>query len=197
MPAMFSSLAVEASHWFKSLQKQFGATREEINKMVSEGKIGFPQVKEAIVSMTSSGGQFYNLMEEQSKTITGQISNLQDLFDMMFNDLGKQNEGLINDALSGIGYLIDHYKEIGAVLKPLIISYGTYKAALIATAAVEKVIAAGRSVQYFTLLTTRIGAATAAQRAFQSCGLEESIRHHGSRSRQPSCHPLCTLQAHQ
>ena len=156
----------------QELQKQFGATREEINKMVSEGKIGFPQVKEAIVSMTSSGGQFYNLMEEQSKTITGQISNLQDSFDMMFNDLGKQNEGLINDALSGIGYLIDHYKEIGAVLKPLIISYGTYKAALIATAAVEKVIAAGRSVQYFTLLTTRIGAATAAQRAFNLAALK-------------------------
>lgn len=156
----------------QELQKQFGATREEINKMVSDGKIGFPQVKEAIVSMTSSGGQFYNLMEEQSKTITGQISNLQDSFDMMFNDLGKQNEGLINDALSGIGYLIEHYKEIGAVLKPLIISYGTYKAALIATAAVEKVIAAGRSVQYFTLLTTRIGAATAAQRAFNLAALK-------------------------
>ena len=29
----------------QELQKQFGATREEINKMVSEGKIGFPQVK--------------------------------------------------------------------------------------------------------------------------------------------------------
>lgn len=156
----------------QELQKQFGATREEINKMVSEGKIGFPQVKAAIVSMTSSGGQFYNLMEEQSKTITGQISNLQDSLDMMFNEIGKSSEGIINDAISAVSYLVEHYKEIGAVLNPLIITYGAYKAALIATAAVENLIVAGRSVQYFALLTTRIGAAAAAQRAFNIAALQ-------------------------
>ena len=156
----------------QELQKQFGATREEINKMVSEGKIGFPQVKAAIVSMTSSGGQFYNLMEEQSKTITGQISNLQDSLDMMFNEIGKKSEGIINDAISAASFLVEHYEQIGNVLKPLVISYGAYKAALIATAAVENLIAAGRSVKYFALLTTRIGAATAAQRAFNVAALK-------------------------
>ena len=156
----------------QELQKQFGATREEINKMVSEGKIGFPQVKAAIVSMTSSGGQFYNLMEEQSKTITGQISNLQDSLDMMFNEIGKKSEGIINDAISAASFLVEHYEQIGNVLKPLIISYGAYKAALITTASVENLIAAGRSVKYFALLTTRIGAATAAQRAFNVAALK-------------------------
>lgn len=156
----------------QELQKQFGATREEINKMVSEGKIGFPQVKAAIVSMTSSGGQFYNLMEEQSKTITGQISNLQDSLDMMFNEIGKKSEGIINDAISAASFLVEHYEQIGNVLKPLVVSYGAYKAALIATAAVENLIAAGRSVKYFALLTTRIGAATAAQRAFNVAALK-------------------------
>ena len=113
--------------------------------MVSEGKIGFPQVKAAIVSMTSSGGQFYNLMEEQSKTITGQISNLQDSLDMMFNEIGKKSEGIINDAISAASFLVEHYEQIGNVLKPLVISYGAYKAALIATAAVENLIAASMS----------------------------------------------------
>ena len=156
----------------QELQKQFGATREEINKMVSEGKIGFPQVQAAIVSMTSSGGQFYNLMEEQSKTITGQISNLEDSIDMMFNEIGKSSEGFINDAISAVSFLVEHYKEIGEVLKPLIITYGAYKAALLTTAAIENLIAAGRSVKYFALLATRIGAATAAQRAFNLAAMQ-------------------------
>ncbi|WP_444118068.1 tape measure protein, partial [Alistipes putredinis] len=70
------------------LATQLGKTRAEISQMVTEGKIGFPEVQKAIESMTNEGGKFHNLMQEQSKTITGLISNLGDALDMMFNDLG-------------------------------------------------------------------------------------------------------------
>lgn len=35
---------------------------------------------------------FYNLMEEQSKTITGKISNMSDAISVMLNEVGKANE---------------------------------------------------------------------------------------------------------
>ena len=40
--------------------------------------------------MTNEGGKFYALMEGQSKTIIGQISNLGDAIDMMFNEIGRR-----------------------------------------------------------------------------------------------------------
>ena len=49
-------------------------------------------------------------MEAQSKTITGQISNIEDAISMMFNEIGQQSEGIINETLSGVSYIIEHYE---------------------------------------------------------------------------------------
>ena len=59
----------------QEMAKMYGKTTEEINKMVTDGKIGFEDVRKVIENMTNEGGQFYNLMQEQSKTITSYIES--------------------------------------------------------------------------------------------------------------------------
>lgn len=112
---------------------------DQVRSYVSAGKIGFAQVEAAFNGLTSSGGQFFNLMQEQSKTLTGQLSNLSDAWDRMLNDLGKANEGIFASVLDGAIDLIDNYQKIIDIIKILIITYGAYRAALlvqtIATAA--------------------------------------------------------------
>ena len=58
------------------LAKQFGTTKEKVSELVETGKVGFPQVEKAFQSLTGPAGIFYNLMQEQSKMLTGQLSNL-------------------------------------------------------------------------------------------------------------------------
>ncbi len=116
----------------EELAKQFGVTKDKVQELVTAGKVGFPEVQKAIESLTNEGGKFYNLLEEQSKTIAGKISNLGDAIDNMFNDIGKSQEGVIGKALDGVTSLVEHYKEIGRVIGTLIAAYGTYKAAVIA-----------------------------------------------------------------
>lgn len=120
------------------LSKQLGVAENEVKGLVEEGRVGFPQIQEALQNLTSEGGIFFNLMEKQSKTITGQLSNIEDSFSMMFNEIGKANEGIINDALSGISYLVENYKSIGETLAEIAVAYGTYKAALVAVTALQK-----------------------------------------------------------
>ena len=74
------------------LAKQFGVTESKVKGLVEEGKVGFPEVEKAIIAMTSEGGKFGGLMEAQSKSITGQISNLEDSIEQMFNAIGKSNK---------------------------------------------------------------------------------------------------------
>lgn len=121
------------------LATQLGKTRAEISQMVTEGKIGFPEVQKAIESMTNEGGKFHNLMQEQSKTITGLISNLGDALDMMFNDLGKSQEGIIAGALKGTISLVENYNQVLDIVAQLVVAYGTYKAALVVLTATERV----------------------------------------------------------
>lgn len=125
----------------EELAKQFGVTKDKVSELVSQGKIGFPEVKKALTALTDAGGKFGGLMEKQSHTITGQISNIEDALDMMFNDLGKQSEGIINSGLAAVSFLIEHYKEFGTALLTVVAAYGEYKAALMAIAAFNSVVA--------------------------------------------------------
>lgn len=121
----------------KELAKEFGVAESEIKGMVEAGMIGFPEVQKVIQNLTNEGGMFFNLMQEQSKTITGQISNIGDSFSMMLNDIGKANEGIINDALSSVSYLIENYEKVGKILIELVGTYGAYRTALITISAIE------------------------------------------------------------
>lgn len=121
----------------EELAKQFGVTKDKVSELVSAGKVGFPEVKKAIESLTNEGGKFGGLMEKQSHSITGQISNIQDTIEMAINDLGTQTEGLMNDALDITSKVIDHWKEIGEVILAAASAIGLYKAMAVSVAAFE------------------------------------------------------------
>lgn len=123
----------------KELASQFGVAESKVKKLVEEGKVGFPEVKKAIDNMTGAGGKFGGLMEAQSKTIAGQISNLEDQLDTIFNSIGKSNEGIISSALSSTQTLLDNWQSVGTAIMTVVATFGAYKAALIATSALRNV----------------------------------------------------------
>ena len=60
------------------LAKQFGVSEQAVKKLTEDGKIGFNNLEQAFASMTSTGGQFFNMTANQSTTLGGLYSNLQD-----------------------------------------------------------------------------------------------------------------------
>ena len=121
----------------EELAKQFGVTKDKVSELVTAGKVGFPEVKKAIESLTNEGGKFGGLMEKQSHSITGQVSNIKDTIKMAINDLGTQTEGLMNDALDITSKVIDHWKEIGEVILAAASAIGLYKAMAVSVAAFD------------------------------------------------------------
>ena len=135
----------------QELAKVFGVAESKVKDLVEAGKVGFPEVQKVIENLTGEGSKFGGLMEEQSKTVTGQIRNIEDDIASMFNDVGKQSEGVINTTLSGVTYMVEHYEQFGRVLMGLVATYGTYRTACMTVAAVQ------------SLMTKGIGAMTAAE----------------------------------
>lgn len=122
----------------KELAEKYGVTADKINEMVSAGKIGFPEVEEVLNKMTDAGGQFYNLMEKQSASLTGQIANLEDAWDTALNSLGEKGEGAFSTAISGATYMVEHMEDILRVLSAVTVAYGSYKAAVVLQTLVTK-----------------------------------------------------------
>ena len=125
----------------EELAKQFGVTKDKVGELVTAGKVGFDDMAKALQAMTSEGGKFNNLMDKQSQTIAGQISNLEDAIYQMFNEIGESTEGVISDLISGASWVVEHYQEILNVLKYVIAAYGSYRAALILVAGAQKALA--------------------------------------------------------
>lgn len=126
------------------LAKQFGKNKSEVKKLVEEGKIGFPEVQKAIEALTGEGSKFGGLMEKQSKTIKGQLSNIEDAWEQMMNEIGKSQEGNISGVLDITGKLIENWRTIGKVVLTAAAAIGAYKAAVVTVAAVHKVSETGK-----------------------------------------------------
>lgn len=114
----------------EELAKVLGTTTDKLGDMVTAGRVTSDVFQQAFNNMTSAGSRFGGLMDEQSKTITGQISNIEDAIDVMFNKLGQQSEGIINTTLSGVSYIVEHYEQFGRMLLGLVATYGAYKTAV-------------------------------------------------------------------
>lgn len=131
-------------------------TKDKVADLVSAGKVTSDVVKKAIDSMATGSGKFAGLMEAQSKSITGQLSNIGDAYDMMLNEIGQSTEGVINTALSSVSFLLDNYEKIGSVILGVAAAFGEYKASLMIVAAVQQTIAKQRDL----IETTRQGGLT-------------------------------------
>lgn len=150
----------------EQLAQQFGVAENQVKALVEEGKVGFPEVEQAIINLTNEGSMFGGLMAAQSQSITGQISNIEDAIDTMFNEIGKQNEGVINDALGLVSTLIENWETVGKVLLTVIATYGAYKAAVIAVAAAHKLMNIWGTVQAVLSLSRSIRSAKDAMLLF-------------------------------
>lgn len=138
----------------------------EVQKQIKAGKVTSDIFIQAMQSMTAEGSKFGGLMEAQSKTITGQISNIEDAIEQMFNDLGKSQEGVINSGLGVVSTLVENWETVGKVLMTVVAAYGAYKAAVIAMIAISKAQVAWESAKAFLTLAKSITTAKDAMALF-------------------------------
>jgi len=150
----------------KLFADQWGVAESEVRGFVEQGRAGFKDVEQAIVKLTDSGGTFSGLMAEQSKGLLGLYSNFEDTITQAFNNIGKEQQGLLADGIRFATVAVENYEPIIDALKVIVAGYGTYRAAIIATAAVQATTARGGAVIAWLQLASGIRSAKDAQIAF-------------------------------
>nr|DAY26081.1 MAG TPA: tail tape measure protein [Caudoviricetes sp.] len=150
----------------QEISRTTGRSMKELKEAMSQGAISVDMVAEAFRTATEEGGLFYKNLEGQSATLRGQLGQLSDAYTQMLNKIGESSEGVISAGISAVTSLINHYETIGKILLTLVATYGAYKAAVIAVAAVQKVLAIRSEVAAFISLAKSITGAKDAMLLF-------------------------------
>ena len=150
----------------EEMAKNLGVTQDQIKKLVEEGKIGFKDVEKAFQSMTSEGGKFNNMLENAAGTWPQRIANLEDTLFTKLVDFGNKYKEVFEFGIGTAEELVEHLDDVISVIGGLIAAYGTYRAALIATAVAQKAVGFVDSIRLIMAYRKQLGLATAAQQAF-------------------------------
>ena len=151
---------------YEELAKVLGVSKDQVGKLVKEGKVGFKEVEQAFKNMTSEGGKFANLMENSAGTWPQRLSNIEDTLFQKMNEFGNKYKEVFEFGIGTAEDLVESLDDVLSVIGGLIAAYGTYKAALITTAVAQKAVGFLESIRLISMYRKELGLATAAQQAF-------------------------------
>lgn len=108
----------------------------QVQERITKRMVSFGDVEQVFKRITSAGGIFYNMQEIQAETLAGMISNLKDNFDVMFNDIGQANDGVLKGFINILNEIVANWRYLAAALSAASVVFVLYAAkVLIATAA--------------------------------------------------------------
>lgn len=127
----------ELAKKFSMLEGRVVSVGEVFDK-ISRREVPFQMVKDVLWDLTNEGGKFYNMQAVLTESLSGKLDKLKDSYEIMLADIAQANNGIIGGSLDLLSELTGHWKEVAEAIGSLIISYGSYKAAIIAVTTYQK-----------------------------------------------------------
>lgn len=171
--------------------KGVAITTDDVFTAISKREIPFDYIREMFTNMTKEGGMFYKMQEIQSASLKGMVSNLADAYQLMINDIGEANDGVLKNVVSSLTTLMNNWDTIISAMKGVLVGYGALKlysigytaalgkenAALIESQANTnaKAIASAKAAQSYRLLTDAERQLIAQGKAFNMQNLEQLV----------------------
>lgn len=116
----------ELAKYFTELEGRM-VSAGDVFERISKRMVSFSDVEEVFRRMTDAGGVFFNMQEEQSKTLAGMISNLHDSIDLMFNEIGSSYDGLLKGSVNFAKFFVENWELMGAAIKGVLLALSSYK----------------------------------------------------------------------
>ena len=154
------------------IAKKTGKSIGELKEEMSKGKISAEDLADALNSATAQGGQFYGMLEQQSKGIEGALSNLEGAWNDALNEIGENSQEVFTDAIGLATLAVKNYDVFIKAILALAAAYGTYKAALMATYVIQKAQVLMENIRLVMMFRKELGLLTAAQQAFNLTALK-------------------------
>lgn len=99
----------ELAKYFSEIEGKTVKAGEVFERIGKRGVL-FKDVEEVFKRLTSEGGIFYRMQEQQADTLAGRISNMHDRIDLMLNDIGRSKDGLFTEFISIVNSLFESWR---------------------------------------------------------------------------------------
>lgn len=136
----------------------------EVFEMISKRMVLFEDVEAVFRRMTSEGGAFFKMQEEQSKTLAGMISNLYDSVDLMLNEIGKTYDGFLKGSINFAKFFIENWGYMADAIKGVLLALAGHKLyqlalkqSILDTARAQGVLNVANAKQLTQLQLLRVG----------------------------------------
>lgn len=181
---------------------------KEIGETAVGTTITFEQLNKVLDHITGEGGMFHDLMKEQLNNISAEKGQLEDNLASMYNEIGEKLQGaiikyykiqsdmvenyteiaggekvidfVVNVTESGMDLVAENWKELIALIKNGIVLYGSWRMALAASNAMQKVhvmwLQAGETAQLQNTLATKADIAAKGMATRSSVMLDNAIK---------------------
>jgi tape measure domain-containing protein len=123
----------------KEISDRTGESMDSLKKKMEAGAISTAMVTESFTKATSEGGQFFGMMDKQSKTLAGSMSNANDAFETFLGSITKSLSGPLKGLLDMATALMNGFT---ALPEPIQAVAGTF--VILATAIGVASIAANK-----------------------------------------------------
>lgn len=154
------NIAGELASYFSELQGKMVSVGD-VMEMITKRMVRFEDVEEVFKRVTSAGGLFYDMQKKQSETLWGQLQRIKDAMSIMFNEIGKSNQGVISWTLKAIRELINSWRTLAPIINAAGIAMAAY---LVSTKAIPAIIAGLKALKASWI------AVTAATKAADAAG---------------------------
>ncbi len=112
------------------ISEKTGKSMAQLKKEMEKGAISADMVKDAFKTATSEGGAFFNAMENQSETLAGKFSNLQDSIILLLNEFGNELAPVLKDIVGEVTKAVQSFSELDDGTKKLIIQGALFAAGM-------------------------------------------------------------------
>ena len=146
----------------QSLAKVLGVAETEVRDLVSEGKVGFPELEQAFNLMTDEGGRFNGMMEKLSTSTLGKFNSMVDNAQLTLASFGDILLPMANDAMDAISGILEELQGLDDGSKRFIVTTGGVAAAIAAAIPIVKGLSTAMAVMAANPVILGITAAGAA-----------------------------------